>query len=365
MKKTFINALFFSILLWNAILYSAENIQENPSETSNGISLIKHQIYDYMIKNEKLFNDYINKVLFSKHTSDTESNIQHYQDYFKKLHANEITFSDLNLLFSHILWIQYLSTSKIDNEASDIILKLLKTDNIYTVFYVGYLSEDFVDANLDEIIQAIKQIHNSDRSYLREIHFSSSAKEKYRDYFNQLVLDSKKEINGLEEKKDLYSYACRIDEYVFCAHFGDKETFNKVKELYNHSTDLDFYGYLRVLMEYNTKESLCVILSRFPDNKLVSYMDNSPRYRILCALYSKYPDDQFFSRYKDYLYSDNIFETFFQPSDSYIGNEDGVKKLFSELQVWAKERLNYDLSLENSIPRIKLDDPRHRRPLSF
>lgn len=362
-KNTFRLVLLIFISFCGAALNSAEINQTNNRAVSRKFSETDELIYEYLVKNQNIFYDYVQQLSFLSRLD--KPIVQHYQSEFENLPKKDLSSDRLEQLFLLLVRIQFSHCRRIDDAASDIILRMLKSKSYSLTFMshlARHLSADYVDNNLDDIIRALKENPQINRDFIRHITFSPSAKQKYRDYFSQLILESKEEIRQLEKKDDRDSMNLRNGEFLFCAHFDDGETYDKVMDLFSHSTEKDIVAYINILAEFNTRESITAILSKFADDIGAPsfFTGESPRYRILVILYNKYPEDPFFASYKKYLNPGTVFSASDPPSDSFLGKEEGVKKLFAGLQDWAKERLKYELSLEKSTPKIN-SGPKYRK----
>ena len=321
----------------------------------------------YLQKKEKIFDDYINKI--ERKTFYEREMIQRYQKYYTMLHTKEITISQIEMLLLIVVRIQYSYTRTSDDDFCRVVLQMLNSNFFFEscfVIFMDYVSADFVDNNIESIIYSIKNNPQINRDLIRRIPFSALAKQNNRDFFNELVKESKEKIKQLEEKNDRKSISDRNKELLLCALFGDNESFALLLDFFYNSKGTDFYEYANILSILDTRESLSAIVSRFPENtgEPTFYTDSSPRFKILRILFFKFHEDPFFLPYRTYLEEPTVFSSPPNYPDSFIGGEEGVKKLFSDLQKWTQERLGIELHFEKSIPKIN-SGPQYERSFLY
>lgn len=174
-----------------------------------------------------------------------------------------------------------------------------------------------------------------------------------------MILKVKQEISSLDKNgNDVKDMIRKINRLYFCAYLGDQESKKDLIDIFSklHFTDDSavFKFVVDLLLKLNTKDAGIAVLSRFHENVGAPnfYTGDSPRYYILSELYKRYPNDDFFRQYKNYLEASSIFSSPPYPEDDYLGGEEGVRKLFAAFQEWAQKRFQYDLQLKNSIPKI-------------
>ena len=255
----------------------------------------------YLQKKEKIFDDYINKI--ERKTFYEREMIQRYQKYYTMLHTKEITVSQIEMLLLIVVRIQYSYTRTSDDDFCRVVLQMLNSNFFFEscfVIFMDYVSADFVDNNIESIIYSIKNNPQINRDLIRRIPFSALAKQNNRDFFNELVKESKEKIKQLEEKNDRKSISDRNKELLFCALFGDNESFALLLDFFYNSKGTDFYEYANILSILDTRESLSAIVSRFPENtgEPTFYTDSSPRFKILRILFYKFHEDPFFLPYR-------------------------------------------------------------------
>ncbi len=244
--------------------------------------------------------------------------------------------------------------TKFDCHIQSLTLSLLPT-----------LSVSFVDKHIDNFIKPFIQ-NKYVLLNLEILPVSVNARTKYKWLYDKEINKTKKNydmtinknkltVSGKQEQIGNISLKARM--LYKCIMLGEKKLIPELINLYKSvKTESNLHGeplpdailLFNYLSKLGTRDCLIEILKRFPYNFGAPeyYSNASHRIKILKILWNHYPNDLFFIKYKNYIMSD-------EKLDESIGGESGVEKLYNELEIWAKDNLNYDLNMKNTDNKIK------------
>ncbi|MEI3040741.1 MAG: hypothetical protein V8T90_16895 [Victivallales bacterium] len=361
MKKVYI-CIF---MIMSALLYSSEldysKSLKQFADTSIASELKVFQ--EVLLKYEPLYDNYFNQL------NEDDKNkliLMGVTLFWKQLHSSDISPDNMNVLLDIIVRIKFRTqqyAKLTDRFLFDFIMQLYTSENLYLsccgLSNINFFSDTLIEENVYKIFAPFEKKQRISCYEITKIPLSDSTKKEYNALLKKMILKVKQEISSLDKNgNDVKDMIRKINRLYFCAYLGDQESKKDLIDIFSklHFTDDSavFKFVVDLLLKLNTKDAGIAVLSRFHENVGAPnfYTGDSPRYYILSELYKRYPNDDFFRQYKNYLEASSIFSSPPYPEDDYLGGEEGVRKLFAAFQEWAQKRFQYDLQLKNSIPKI-------------
>lgn len=227
----------------------------------------------------------------------------------------------------------------------------------YSLNCIPAFINPLIEKHIDEIMNSFISRQNVYGEYaLIKVPLSVKTKEKYKSFLENQIKNAQASFLEKSESNKSNLLFFKLNMLHYCGKLGDESATQELIKIYKNMKwtnpwDKDSRRALKYLLSIGSRDCIITALETFKQNIGTPQftVGASPRYMILQALWRKHSKDPFFAKYTNYLRPPKANWVL----DSEIGGEAGVKKLFSEFSVWAKENLEYDLNLDKVTPKIK------------